>query len=1110
MTNIPPYDEINRSQLPALKDLVNMGWKYLSIEEVLKQRGDDRSNVILEEILKKQLSNINGNKFDEQGIVDAISKLKLKGGGVIENNKSIYNLLIYGTNIPVANTEHGYREQAFKYIDWDDISNNTFHCTVEFYVNGGADNCRPDIVLFVNGIPLCVIECKAPDIEIEKAISQIRGYENKISNLFVYLQILISVNSKDAKYASVGAIERFWFRWEEQELSQQDMRSVVENPINTDTISAICQDLPRSSQLDKAQQQNMGSQTIFSEQTKLLVSLCRHDRFLDLIRNFILFEGGSKKLTRYHQYFLVKNALNKVKQKNENGARIGGVVWHTQGSGKSITMAYLTLNLQRNSGITNPLVILVSDRVELNEQISELFEESGLTPQKATSGKKLMELITNGGASVITTNVHKFQITSEYMQGGNESADIFVLVDECHRTQSGSMATNMRRILPKGCYIGFTGTPLLEKEKRNTFNIFGGFIKPIYPISQALKDNAVVPLYYEGRHDDIWQNEAAINKGTELAIAGLEEKSANKLKNDLSSLQQIYKTKDVIKKRVADICMHYVSFIKQYPKRVIKAQLVAPDKATAIKYHKEFKEINQVSTKVVISSPVEIENNKSITGEDLQAVKVFWAEEVMKDYSNEKEYTREVIKAFKDEVDPQILIVVDKLTTGFDSPNNTILYMCDKRKEHGLLQVIARVNRVANNKDSGFIIDYMNIFGELKEALNTYEQLSGYSSEDIEKTLIPISQIMEECKISYNELLEIFKNDKNNEMEYWESMELKMRHPEEREHFYKSYLDFDRSLSAIISSPSFIENISDDEWDQLNKNTTSWKRFYKSTTDTYRESPDLSKYRNKIKEVMDEHISAGKIEQLGEVKEIFSANKQEVEGLQEDYTYPPAEQHNNLEVREDSEDKSHSQEGYTKSENSPITYLANLMKIKDAVHNKIEQDPKFYQQMSELIQQSIDEFEQLSFAYENKEISRQEYIAGTSNSKKLRELERKLEIGSTEDTPQELKRNIKARAYYDVLNEISGNHANSHKELETLLCKEAITIKEILENNKSPQEWKYIDTHKEIRRELLKILWVLEDNPMTSFLKNKTNEIAESMMIIAQARAKEKIDSTAQ
>ena len=1109
MTNIPPYNEINRSQLPALKDLVNMGWKYLSKEEVLKQRGDDRSNVILEKILKNQLSNINRNKFDEQGIAEAMRKLKLKGGGVMENNKSIYNLLIYGTNAPVTNTEHGYRELEFKYIDWNDINKNTFHCTVEFSVNGGTDNCRPDIVLFVNGIPLCVIECKAPDIEIEKAISQVRGYENKVPSLFTYLQMLISVNSIDAKYASVGAIERFWFRWEEQEFSQQDIHNVVEHPINKDTLTAICQDLPGGSQLDKTQQQNIGSKTTFSKQTNLLVSLCRHDRFLDLIKNFILFERSSKKLTRYHQYFLVKNALNKVKQKNENGARTGGVVWHTQGSGKSITMAYLTLNLQRNSGITNPLVILVSDRIELNEQISELFEESGLTPQKATSGKKLMELITNGGASVITTNVHKFQITSEYMQGGNESADIFVLVDECHRTQSGSMATNMRRILPKGCYIGFTGTPLLEKEKRSTFNIFGDFIEPIYPISQALNDNAVVPLYYEGRHDDIWQNEAAINKGTELALAGLDEKSASKLKDDLSRLQQIYKIKNVIKKRVADICIHYSSFIKQYPDRVIKAQLVAPDKATAIKYHQEFKDINQVSTKVVISSPVEIENNKSITGGNLQAVKDFWAEEVMKDYSSEKEYTREVIKAFKDRADPQILIVVDKLTTGFDAPNNTILYMCDKRKGHGLLQVIARVNRVANNKDSGFIIDYMNIFGELKEALNTYEQLSGYSSEDLEKTLIPISQIMEECKISYNELLGIFKEDENNDMEYWESMELKMRHPEERELFYKSYLDFDRSLSAIISSPIFIENISDDEWKQLNKNRTSWKRFYKSTIDTYRESPDLSKYKNKIKEVMDEHISAGKVEQFGEVKEIFSANKQEVEGLQEDYTYPPAEQHNNLEVREGSEDKSHSQEVYTKSENSPIAYLANLIKMRDEVHSKIEQDPKFYQQMSELIQQSINEFKQFSFAYENKEISRQEYIAGTSGSKKLERLEQKIASNKTEYTPQALNDNMEARAYYDVLNEKLYDQDKSNKKTEKYLCEAAINIKKILEGNKLPQEWKNIDAQKEIKRKVLTALWELEDNPITDFPKGKTNEITEKMIVIAQARDKAKIDSMA-
>ena len=1108
MTNISPNNEINRSQFPALKDLVNIGWEYLSIEEVLKQRGDDRSNVILEKILKSQLININGNKFDEQGIAEAVRKLKPRGGGVMENNKSIYNLLSYGTNVPVANDEHGYREQAFKYIDWDNISNNEFHCTAEFSVSKGMINCRPDIVLFVNGIPLCIIECKAPDIEIGEAISQIIGYEKKIPDLFAYLQILISVNSKDAKYASVGAAERFWFRWEEKELLEQDMHNVVVHPINTNTLSAICQDLPGGSQFDKTQQQSSEVKITFSKQTKSLLSLCRHDIFLDLIKNFILFEENSKKLTRYHQYFLVKEALNKAKQKDENGVRKGGVVWHTQGSGKTITMAFLALNLQRSSGINNPLIILVSDRVELNDQISELFDKSGLAPKQVASGKELMELITVGGASIITTNVHKFNTASTYLQAKNQSADIFVLVDECHRTQYGTMAADMRRILPKGCYIGFTGTPLLEKEKRNTFNLFGDFIKPTYPISQALNDNAVVPLFYEGRHSHIWQNEMEINKGTELAIAGLDKKSANKLKKELSHLQQIHKTKDIIKKRAADICMHYISFTKQYPERVIKAQLIAPDKATAIKYHKEFKEINQISTKVIISSPAEIDSHKNITDEDLQAVKDFWEEEVMKDYSSEKEYTREIIKAFKEGAKPQILIVVDKLTTGFDAPNNTILYMCDKRKEHGLLQVIARVNRIDNNKDSGFIIDYTNIFGELKKALNTYEQLSGYSSEDIEKTLIPISQLIKEYKASYNELLEIFKTDENNEIEYWESMDLKMNHPQKRELFYKSYLKFDRSLSAIISSPIFIKNIPDDEWKQLKRNRSNWKRFYKDTTNTYKESPDLSKYRNEIKDVMDDNITSGEVIPRGEVKEIFSANKKGNKNLEDDYTYTSREQ-NNLEIREGGKDISYNQEVYTKSENSPTTYLANLIKMLDAVHSKVEQDPKFYQKMSELIQQSIDEFEQLSFAYENKEISRQEYIAGTSNSKKLEKLKHNIESRETEYTPQALKENIEARAYYDVLNEKSGDDGKSDKEQETLLCKAAIALKEILEDNKPPQVWDYIDTQKEIRRELLNILWELEDNPVTDFLKDKTNKITERMMIIAQARAKAKVDSTA-
>ena len=548
--SIFPFSEKYLSQIPALQQLINLGYQYLSPTQAMTERGDRPSNVLLENILRDQLKKINrirykGGKylFSEESIQSAIEKLKtVQYDGLQKTNEAIYDLLTLGTALEQT-IEGDSKSFTLNYIDWKNPTNNSFHAVAEFSVERArsTETARPDIVLFVNGIPLVVIECKAPDTEVDQAISQmIRNQGDEyIPRLFTYAQVLLAVNKNEAKYATVGTAKEFWSVWDELEDDERDVNACINKALADTDKDALF-----AGEFASARSHFDALERLVTEQDRCLYSLCRPERLLELIFGFIVVDVGSKKIARYQQFFLVRAAMKRIKQKDSEGRRMGGIVWHTQGSGKSITMVMLARALSLDPALTNPRMILVTDRKDLDKQLGNTFAACGLDKERATSGRNLIRHIKNR-VGIITTLINKFDKALSAEKYVDDSPDIIVLVDESHRTNFGSLAARMRQMLPNACYIGFTGTPLLKEEK-NSFARFGGLIEPHYSVRRAIKDKAVVPLLYEGRHVEMEQNQAVMDLWFARHTEDLADKQKADLKRKYARAQELSKTDQVV------------------------------------------------------------------------------------------------------------------------------------------------------------------------------------------------------------------------------------------------------------------------------------------------------------------------------------------------------------------------------------------------------------------------------------------------------------------------------------------------------------------------------------------------------------------------------------
>ncbi|MEY4464181.1 MAG: hypothetical protein RLZZ81_1152 [Pseudomonadota bacterium] len=847
------------SHIPAVKTLIAFGYELLSQEELKKKRSNSQ-NILLENILIEKILKINNNAqhnfdFNEDDAEKAIRQLRdIENCGLIKTNEKIYDLLTLGANI-----KKDSKSYDLKFIDWQNLQNNTYHIAFEVPVEskirrGSIRIC--DIVLFVNGIPFVVIENKSPTESLDQAISQhIRNQRSdEIPQLFYYAQILIAVNKNEAKYATIGSSKEHWSIWREEEEDNQNI-NIIRDLINTPLPEDI-KDVLYTGAFVSCRKQGLAGIIEPTEQDKALYALCRPERLFDLVANFCVFDNSVRKIARHHQFFATYAFIKRVEQRNNT--REGGVIWHTQGTGKSLTMILFAKFLLKFTNIVNPRIIIITDRIELDKQIASTFKACGFEARRADSSKDLIQLL-KGNTSVITAVIHKFRVDLDNIFQ-NSDFNIFVFVDECHRTQYGDFANNMRAILPNACYIGFTGTPIFN-EYKNTIKKFG---EPIheYTIKDALKDNMIVPLYYEGRViRQQLKNPSELDRSFDKITNILDKKEKANLKRKSSSSRTLSTTKETIYAKASDISAHYFETFKGTG---LKGMLIAPSRSIANQYKEILDKIGQVSSEVVISSFDDRENHENIENDNKKDKFLNGMREKYRPTFNHI-----TTEKFKNAGDPEILIVVSKLLTGFDAPRIAVIYICKILKEHNLLQAIARANRLFREeekvKEYGYIIDYEELSEEMKLARQTYETknisnfnilgLKKLDEEDLQGTIFFVDDKIKELISLLQEIKNIFINVPNN-LDF-EQLEQYLADKTIRNNFYFLLEKFNRLMSIVASSHKLCEKI-----EQLSELKQELKRFNKLkeiVKRRYREKVDRKIYTNQIARLLDEHIAVSHI-----------------------------------------------------------------------------------------------------------------------------------------------------------------------------------------------------------------------------------------------------------
>ena len=1066
------------SQIPALQLLIGLGFEFLTPAEALRERQDRASNVLLESILRNQLKEINrirykGSEylFSEENVQSAIQKLKnIKYDGLLKTNEAIYDLITLGTAMEQT-IEGDSKSFNMNYIDWPKSKNspgrNKFHVTVEYSVerSRSTETARPDIVLFVNGIPFCVIECKAPQIEVEQAVSQSIRNQNDdyIPKLFIYSQMVLALNKNSAMYATTGTAAKFWGVWKEPQMDNgerefEKLAALVNQPLVEHVVAKIF------SAFDVKPEAFTGNRLV-TEQDKSLFSLCRPERLLELAWKFTVFDVGIKKVARYQQYLVIKSTLNRVKHFDSLGSRKGGVIWHTQGSGKSLTMVMLARNLALDPEILNPRIVLVTDRDDLDKQLGNTFAACGLEANRATSGRNLLELVAEKKSGIITTLIHKFDKAYTVKKYQDESPDIFILVDESHRTQFGSFSARMRQMFPHACYLGFTGTPLLKKEKNN-FTKFGELVEPHYSITQAVEDGAVVPLLYEGRHVEMTQNREAVDLWFERHTQGLTKEQQADLKRKYARAEMLNKADQVIYMRAFDISEHFRS---NWQGTGFKAQLVAPNKASALKYNAYLNEIGIVSSEVVISPPDMREGYEETDDETTDVIVKFW-QKMMKRYGREEEYTKQLINQFKHGSEPEILIVVDKLLTGFDAPRNAVLYLCRVLREHTLLQAIARVNRLHEGKEFGFIVDYASVLGELDKALTMYSAFEGFDESDLVGTLTSINSEIEKLPGRYSDLWDLFKTVKHSYDE--EAYEVLLADDELREEFYGRLSEFGKTLGIALSSENFLTKTNEKTLSRYKTDLRKFQSLKASVKLRYAEAIDYRDYEPKIKKLLDTHIQANEVVQLNKPVNIFD---------DEAFMVVKEEQAVYLSNR-----------GSKKTTASKADTIAHA--TKKVITEKMDEDPAFYEKFSKLIQNAIENFRA-------KRISDLDYL------NKVVEIRNKVVGKVHEDIPDKLSGNEDATAYFGVLKPFLEAYSKQtgklgEEDLESAGADTAIAIHGILEKHKKVHFWDDEDAKKQAVNEIDDYLYdELKTERGIELSLDQMDDIIEKALQVAKHRS---------
>lgn len=1022
----PSFKEDHISQIPALQMLQKLGYIYLSPAEAERLRNGKTSNVLLEDILRSQLKEINSIRisatkaaiFSDANIENGIRALKElpMNEGYIAASEMVYNLLTLGKALEQS-IDGDKKSFTLQYIDWKNIENNVFHVTEEYSVmrSMSKEHYRPDLVLFINGIPICIIECKRPDMKepLAQAISQhLRSQqEDGIRGLYVYSQMILSIASQEAAFATNGTPEKFWAKWHEkfnsdsEELEYRNTLQELKNlPLTGEQKEKLFAERFKYVRhyFDALESENI----LPVIQDEYLYGLCRPERLMEFIFSFILFDNGEKKIARYQQYFAIKKSMQRLTHV-EGGRRKGGVIWHTQGSGKSLTMVMLAQAIAMEKSIRNPKIVLVTDRTDLDDQITKTFRKCGKFVENAYTGQRLVELLESKSDAVVTTIINKFVAAVKKIKPPLESYDIFVLVDEGHRSQYGTFNIEMQKTLPNACFIAMTGTPLFKKDK-STAAKFGGIIDS-YTVDQAVKDKAVVPLLYEGRLARQIVNASPLDTFFGMVSEPLTDYQKADFKKKFSRADQLNSAEQKVYAIAWNISLH---FRDNWQGTSFKGQLVCGKKVDAIRYKEFLDEIGIVSCEVLISPLDEREGEDSAYAKSTEKENRFW-KKMMDEHGNSKTYEKNLISRFKNQKDPEIIIVVDKLLTGFDEPKNTVLYLTRNLQGHKLLQAIARVNRIYPDKEFGYIIDYYGVIENLDDAMQMYSTFKDFDTEDLIGTLVNINEEIKKLPQKHSELWDIFKTVANKRDA--EAYQLLLKDEAVRVVFYEKLAAFAKGLKLAFSSIQFYKDVDEKTINRYKEDFAMFMKLRVAVVKRYSDEFDYKQYEGQIQKLIDTHVTTEKVEVITDLVNIFEKEK--------------------------------FQEEVEKTTGKAAKADKIASRTAKHISEKMEEDPAFYKKFSDMLRETISD-------YEAKRLSEAQYL------NKVQDIMEKVLSHTDDDIPEALNGRDVAKAFYglsiEFLSEkISDDVVRREISIQTALNIDDLIKNTVLDNGKPIIDWQY-------------------------------------------------------
>ncbi len=679
----------------------DLGYRYIGNLEDF-----DNTN-IREEDLKTYLKGT--GKYSDTIIAKALFSFK-KAASISPNddlypvNKDVYSKLRYGIK---EKESAGEADQTVMLIDWGHPALNDFAIAEEVTVKG-VNKKRPDVVLYVNGIALGVLELKRASVFVNEGIRQ--NLDNQqhrfIKPFFTTVQLMLAGNdTQGLYYGTTKTTEKYYLKWKEDNHTYDPDKNLLDQH---------------------------------------LLQFCAKSRVLEMIHDFLVFDAGIKKLCRPNQYFGVRAAQQYVNRKE------GGIIWHTQGSGKSLTMVWLAKWIREHQ--TDARLLIITDRTELDEQIEKVFTGVDEKIYRTKSGQDLINKLNDTTPWLLCSLIHKFGRNDEPDIDGfvNElkkpkdfkpKGNLFVFIDECHRTQNGTLHDAMTELLPGAVFIGFTGTPLLKADKKKSIEIFGRYIHT-YKFDEAVKDGVVLDLLYEARNvDQHVQDQKAIDEWFDIVTMGMNDLPKAELKQKWGTLQKILSTKDRLQKVAFDIIKDF-KIKPRLRNGKGNAILVCKSIYEACRYYEIFQNFNFKNCAIITSyEPTTTSIKGETTGEgDTEKIEQYAIYNRMLNGKDRETYEKEAKKQFIDEpANMQLLIVVDKLLTGFDAPACTFLYIDKEMRDHGLFQAICRVNRTENeDKEFGYIVDYKDLFDSLNASISDYtsDAFDQYDQEDVKGLLV--------------------------------------------------------------------------------------------------------------------------------------------------------------------------------------------------------------------------------------------------------------------------------------------------------------------------------------------------------------------------------------